>query len=470
MYLDFNRIEQELIDALEAVTSELSIDAYIIGGYVRDRILNRPTKDIDIVTTGDGIVLAQRVAQHLRIAPPAIFKRYGTAMIKYQELEVEFVGARKESYSPDSRKPSVVPGTLQDDQNRRDFSINAMAYQVNTEAYGTFLDPFNGLSDLQNRVIRTPGNPDVTFSDDPLRMMRAVRFAAQLDFDIDEETIEGIKRNVQRIKIISQERITDELNKIIMSPVPSIGWRLLLDTGLCELIFPEFYALKGVDYIDGRGHKDNYYHTIEVLDNVARVSSDIWLRWAAVMHDIGKPPTKRYHPKAGWTFHGHDAVGANMTPKIFRKLKLPLDEKMRYVQKLVKLHLRPISLTKKNITDSAIRRLIFEAGDDIEDLMTLCQADITTKNASKMKQYLANYELVKAKMSEVEEADQLRNWQPPIDGEEIMKTFGLAPCRQVGDIKTAIREAILDGVIPNDHDEAFRYMISVGEELGLKAI
>ena len=470
MYLDFNHIEQELIDALEAVTSELAIDAYIIGGYVRDRILNRPTKDIDIVTTGDGIVLAQHVAKHLGTAPPAIFKRYGTAMIKYQELGVEFVGARKESYSPDSRKPSVDPGTLQDDQNRRDFSINAMAYQVNTEAFGTFLDPFDGLSDIQNRVIRTPGDPDVTFSDDPLRMMRAVRFATQLDFDINEETIEGIKRNVQRIKIISQERITDELNKIIMSPVPSIGWRLLLDTGLCELIFPEFYALKGVDYIDGRGHKDNYYHTIEVLDNVARVSSDLWLRWAAVMHDIGKPPTKRYHPKAGWTFHGHDAVGANMTPKIFRKLKLPLDEKMRYVAKLVRLHLRPISLTKKNITDSAIRRLIFEAGDEIEDLMTLCQADITTKNASKMKQYLANYELVKEKMSEVEEADQLRNWQPPIDGEEIMKTFGLAPCRQVGDIKTAIREAILDGVIPNNHDEAFRYMISKGEELGLTAI
>jgi len=391
-------------------------------------------------------------------------------MIQFSGLEVEFVGARKESYSADSRKPHVTPGTLEDDQNRRDFSINAMAYQVSGEGSGTFLDPFDGVQDLENRVIRTPGSPDITFSDDPLRMMRAVRFASQLDFELDDETFAGIKRNVERIKIISQERITDELNKIILSPVPSIGWRLLLDTGLCELIFPEFYALRGVDYVDGRGHKDNYYHTIEVLDNVAQVSADLWLRWAAVMHDIGKPPTKRFDPKAGWTFHGHEAVGGNMTPKIFRNLRLPLDDKMKYVEKLVRLHLRPISLTKNNITDSAVRRLIFDAGDDIEDLMMLCQADITTKNASKMKQYLANYELVKSKMADVEEGDRIRNWQPPVSGEDIMKTFGISPSRQVGDIKKAIREAILDGDIPNDPVKAKEFMIDFGRSMGLSPV
>ncbi len=467
MYFDFNDSEEELLDAIHEASRLLDVDAYIVGGYVRDRIINRPTKDIDVVTVGDGIALAQETAKILKLKPPVIFKRYGTAMTKYKGFEVEYVGARKESYSADSRKPFVTPGTLEDDQNRRDFSINAMAYQINGEKRGAFLDPFDGIQDLDRRIIRTPNDPDITFSDDPLRMMRAVRFAAQLDFTIDDETMAGIQRNVERIKIISQERITDELNKIILSPVPSIGWRLLLDTGLCELIFPEFYALLGVDYVDGRGHKDNYYHTIEVLDNVAKVSADLWLRWAAVMHDIGKPPTKRYDPKAGWTFHGHEAVGANMTSGIFRKLRLPLDDKMKYVEKLVRLHLRPISLTKKNITDSAVRRLIYDAGEDIDDLMTLCQADITTKNASKMKQYLANYELVMSKMSEVEEGDKLRNWQPPISGEDIMKTFGISPSRQVGVIKKAIREAILDGHIPNEPDKAREYMIDFGKTLGL---
>jgi len=467
VYFDFNDIEQKLVDAVHSAANDLSIDAYIVGGYVRDRIINRPTKDIDIVTIGDGIALAEVTAKILGTRPPVIFKRYGTAMINFLGLDVEFVGARKESYSSDSRKPSVTPGSLEDDQNRRDFSINAMAFHIGGDENRAFLDPFDGLKDLENRVIRTPGDPDITFSDDPLRMMRAVRFATQLDFVIDDETFAGIKRNVDRIKIISQERITDELNKIILSPVPSIGWRLLLDTGLCELIFPEFYALLGVDYVDGRGHKDNYYHTIEVLDNVAEVSSDLWLRWAAVMHDIGKPTTKRYDPRAGWTFHGHEAVGANMTPTIFRNLRLPLDDKMKYVQKLVRLHLRPISLTKKSITDSAVRRLIFDAGDEIDDLMMLCQADITTKNASKMKQYLSNYELVKSKMADVEEGDRLRNWQPPISGEDIMKTFGISPSRQVGEIKKAIREAILDGDIPNEPIRAREFMIDFAKSLGL---
>lgn len=470
MDFSFNDIEQDVVDAIRKAANETSLDAYLVGGYVRDRILNRPTQDLDVVVVGDGILIANHVAKHLNLKRPTIFKRYGTAMLNYKGIDVEFVGARKESYSKDSRKPSVSPGTLEDDQKRRDFSVNAMAFKVSGEDFGAFLDPFDGLKDIEKRIIRTPNDPDITFSDDPLRMMRAVRFASQLDYDIDEETFGGIQRNVERIKIISQERITTELNKIIMSPIPSVGWRLLLTTGLCEIIFPEFYKLKGVDYVDGRGHKDNYYHTIEVLDNVARVSNDLWLRWAAVLHDIGKPRTKRFDKKAGWTFHGHDAVGANMTAKIFRKLKLPLDEKMKFVQKLVRLHLRPISLTKENISDSAIRRLLFDAGEDIDDLMSLCQADITTKNANKMRQYLSNYELVKKKMIEVEESDRMRNWQPPITGEEIMSTFGISPSRVVGDIKTAIREAILDGDLANDPEEAKVYMIKLGEKMGLSAV
>ncbi len=467
MDFTFNIKEQAIIDAIRAVADELKVDAYLVGGYVRDRILNRSTQDLDVVVVGDAISLSEMVAKKLNIKRPTIFKRYGTSMILYKGLDVEFVGARKESYSPDSRKPSVVPGTLEDDQKRRDFTINAMAIKVSGSDYGSFLDPFDGMKDIDERLIRTPGDPDITFSDDPLRMMRAVRFASQLDYDIEPITFGGIERNAERIKIISQERITTELNKIILSPIPSIGWRLLLTTGLCKLIFPEFYALKGVDYLDGKGHKDNYFHTIEVLDNVSRVSTDLWLRWAAVMHDIGKPRTKRFDKKAGWTFHGHDAVGANMTPKIFRKLKLPLDDKMKYVQKLVRLHLRPISLTKEDISDSAIRRLLFDAGEDIEDLMALCQADITTKNAAKMQRFHANYELVKQKMIEVEEQDKMRSWQPPVSGEEIMETFGIPPSRQVGDIKLAIREAILDGHVPNEPIAAKKYMLKLGQEMGL---
>lgn len=467
MDFSFNDIEQDVVAAIRKAADGTSLDAYLVGGYVRDRILNRPTQDLDVVVVGDGILIANKVARLLNLKRPTIFKRYGTAMLNYKGIDVEFVGARKESYSKDSRKPSIIPGTLEDDQKRRDFSVNAMAYKVSGKDFGAFLDPFDGLGDIEKRTIRTPNDPDITFSDDPLRMMRAVRFASQLDYDIDEETFGGIQRNVERIKIISQERITTELNKIIMSPIPSVGWRLLLTTGLCEIIFPEFFKLQGVDYVDGRGHKDNYFHTIEVLDNVARVSNDLWLRWAAVLHDIGKPRTKRFDKKAGWTFHGHDAVGANMTAKIFRKLKLPLDDKMKFVQKLVRLHLRPISLTKENISDSAIRRLLFDAGEDIDDLMSLCQADITTKNANKMRQYLSNYELVKQKMIDVEESDRMRNWQPPISGKEIMSTFGISPSRVVGDIKTAIREAILDGELANDPEEAKEYMIKLGTKMGL---
>lgn len=468
--ISFSKTEQRIIDAVKIAADELGLDVYLIGGCVRDKILNRPSKDLDIVAIGDGIGLAKRTAKELKVAPPKIFKRFGTAMINVGELEVEFVGARKESYSKDSRKPEVTPGTLADDQLRRDFSINALAVKVSGTDFGTFLDPFDGIKDLENKIVRTPTDPDKTFSDDPLRMMRAIRFASQLGFEIDEVTFEGIKRNATRIKIISQERITTELNKIINSPVPSVGFKLLLYTGLCEIIFPEFYRLKGAEYVDGKGHKDNYYHTIEVLDNVARSSDDLWLRWAAVLHDIGKPKTKRFDKKIGWTFHGHDAVGAYMVPKIFRRFKLPLDAKMSFVQKLVRLHLRPISLTKEEITDSAIRRLIFDAGDDIEDLMVLCEADITTKNAKKMARYLSNYELVKEKMAKVEEKDRLRNWEPPISGEVIMQTFNIPPSRQVGTIKVSIREAILDGLIPNEYDAAFGFMIEKGKEQGLSPI
>ena len=470
MEISLSQREEFLVNTIREVADINRVEAYLIGGYIRDKILNRPTVDMDILVVGDAIQLAQDIARKLNIRRPQIFKRYGTAMIKFQDMEIEFVGARKESYSSESRNPRVTRGSLEDDQARRDFSINAMAKKISGSDFGAFLDPFDGLADLDKKVIRTPNDPDKTFSDDPLRMMRAVRFATQLNFTIDPKTFGGIQRNCKRISIISQERITSELNKIIAAKVPSVGWKLLLYTGLCELIFPEFYALKGVEYVDGKGHKDNYFHTIEVLDNVAHISDNIWLRWAAVLHDIAKPRTKRFHKKAGWTFHGHDAVGANMVPKIFKRFRLPLDHNMQFVAKLVRLHLRPISLTKENITDSAIRRLLFDAGDDLEELMILCQADITTKNPAKMRRYLTNYEMVQQKMIEVEEKDKIRNWQPPVTGEMIMETFGIPPSRTVGDIKTAIREAILDGQIPNDPEAARQFMIKVGLEMGLTTV
>ncbi len=458
-----------LIQTISEIVKVNDIQSYLIGGYVRDILLNRSCKDIDIACVGDGIDLAQNVARELKVRPPKIFKRFRTAMLRYGKTEIEFVGARKESYSSDSRNPVVLPGTLEDDLNRRDFTINALAIDLkNLKNQLDVIDPFNGIRDLENKTIRTPLDPDRTFTDDPLRMMRAIRFASQLGFTIEPSTFEGIKRNVDRIEIVSQERITTELNKIVLSNKPSVGFTLLEQSGLIDLIFPKMAQLRGVDFVDGHGHKDNYYHTTQVLDNVAEVSNDLWLRWAAIMHDIGKPRTKRYSKKSGWTFHGHDAVGANMTPKIFKQLKLPLDHKMKYVQKLVRLHLRPISLSKENITDSAIRRLLFDAGEDIDDLMTLCSADITTKNHNKQKRYLANYQIIKSKMVEIEAKDQLRNWQPPITGQDIMKAFNMSPSKDVGVIKTAIREAILDGKIRNDVKAAQEYMLTKGAELGYK--
>lgn len=465
--INLTQAEERVLRQIGSVADELSLDCYLIGGYVRDKLLGRECVDIDVVCIGDAILLATKVAKKLNVQKPTIFKRFGTAMIKYNGFELEFVGARKESYSIDSRKPIVQNGSLEDDQKRRDFTINALAFSLNTSSWGKMLDPFEGLKDLSNGVIRTPLEPDQTFSDDPLRMLRAIRFATQLHFEIHPLTIEGIKNSANRIEIVSQERITTELNKIVKSAIPSVGFQLLHEVGLIELIFPAMAKLRGVDYVDGKGHKDNYFHTIQVLDNVAKSSNDLWLRWAAIMHDIGKPKTKRYNNKVGWTFHGHDAVGAGMTPGIFRKLKLPLDHKMKYVQKLVRLHLRPISLTKENITDSAIRRLIYDAGDDVEDLMTLCEADITTKNERKQKKFLANYKLVKQKMIEIEEKDQIRNWQPPISGEEIMKSFGIGPCREVGMIKNAIKEAILDGVVSNSYEDAHSFMLTKAKEMGI---
>ncbi len=467
MYItDFNHQEWTAIRAIQSALEEEGSEGFIIGGYVRDRLLNMITKDIDIAVVGSGISIAQKTAQKLRIAPPTVFKTFGTAMLKYEDLEIEFVGARKESYSADSRKPAVATGTLEDDQKRRDFTINALAIRLN-EHFGEVIDPFDGLGDLERRIIKTPLDPDQTFSDDPLRMLRAIRFATQLDFVIADDTLAGITRNKDRIAIISQERITTELNKMLLSPIPSKAFIYLLETELIDLIFPELKALQGVDYINGKGHKDNYFHTLEVLDNVARVSDNLWLRWAALLHDIAKPPTKKWDPNHGWTFHGHETLGARWVPQIFKRFKLPLDQSMLFVQKLVLLHLRPISLTKENITDSAIRRLLFEAGDDIDDLMLLCHADVTTKNDTKKMKYRANYEMVKAKMLEIEQKDHLRNWEPPISGEIIMETFGLRPSKQVGDIKIAIREAILDGLISNDFNDAYAYMLQVGEKMGL---
>lgn len=451
----------------EIVTNE-NLDAYVIGGFVRDLLLDRPSKDIDIVVVGSGIDLAKKVAEKLRVKKVNYFKSFGTAQFNYKDLDIEFVGARKESYNRDSRKPIVEDGSLIDDQNRRDFTINALALALNEENFGDILDPFNGLNDLDKKIIRTPLDPEKTYTDDPLRMLRAIRFANQLNFKITPENLSSIKENAHRLNIISKERITDELNKIIMCDKPSRGFKLLFSTQLLHEFFPEMVKLYGVETVNGKSHKDNFYHTLEVLDNVCEVSDNLWLRWAAIMHDIAKPPTKRFDEKVGWTFHGHEDLGAKMVPKIFRRLKLPLDNKMKYVQKLVRLHLRPISLVKGSVTDSAIRRLLNEAGDDIEDLMMLCNADITSKNEFKVRKYKKNFKIVEEKLKSVEEKDKVRNFQPPVDGKLIMDSFGIGPCNEIGVIKKQIKDAILDGEIPNEYDAAYKKMIELGKELGLE--
>ena len=468
MVFNIKPYERKVFELIQQSAAELDFPVYVVGGYVRDRLLARESKDLDVVCVGDGIALAEKLASKLRPYPHiAVYKRFGTAMIRHQYLEIEFVGARKESYQSDSRKPAVENGTLEDDQNRRDFTINAMAVSLNEDDYGQIIDPFNGFYDLEKKILRTPLDPDKTFTDDPLRMMRAIRFSTQLDFTIDPITLKSISKNKHRISIISKERISTELEKIILSPKPSVGFKLLFDTGLLHLIFPEMTALYGVEIINKIGHKDNFYHTLEVLDNIAVDSKNLWLRWAAILHDIAKPPTKRFDSNLGWTFHGHEALGAAMVPRIFKKMKLPLDAKMKYVQKLVMLHLRPIALTNEKVTDSAVRRLLFDAGEDIDDLMTLCKADITSKNEGKVQRYKENYKVLMEKIKEVEEKDHLRNWQPPITGDDIMRLFKLPPSREVGLLKSAIREAILEGEVANNYDDAYAYMMLKAKELNL---
>ena len=470
-------LDRPVFHTIGQVADEMGVECYVVGGYVRDLFLERPSKDIDVVCVGSGIELAKAVAKRLgKGAHVSVFKNFGTAQVKSGHLDLEFVGARRESYSHDSRKPIVEDGTLEDDQQRRDFTINAMAICLNTERFGELVDPFDGIWDLEDRIIATPLDPDITFSDDPLRMMRCIRFATQLNFEIEPETFEALERNRERIKIISGERIIEELQKIMVSDSPARGFELLFQCGLLELIFPELYALHGVETVNGRAHKDNLWHTLEVLtnvvrsiraDSVERTDNGLWLRWAALLHDIGKPKSKRWDAQLGWTFHNHNYIGEKMVPQIFRRLKLPLDERMKYVQKLVSLHMRPIAIADDEVTDSAVRRLLFEAGDDIDDLMLLCEADITSKNEQRKQRFLDNFKLVRQKLIDLEERDRIRNFQPPVSGEEIMERFHLQPCREVGVLKSAVKDAILDGLIPNDHDAALAFVIEKAKKMGL---
>jgi putative nucleotidyltransferase with HDIG domain len=465
-----HKIQHPVFKVVSQIISEKGLEAYVIGGFVRDLLIDRPSKDIDIVVVGNGLELAEEAAKILRVKKVSLFKNFGTAQFNYKDLDVEFVGARKESYQEDSRKPAIEIGTLRDDQKRRDFTINALAIDLRKETFGNLIDPFGGLADLEKGILKTPLDPTTTYSDDPLRMMRAIRFATQLNFQIERASLEAILANASRLQIISQERIMDELNKIILAEKPSRGFELLLSTKLLHEFFPEMVELCGVETRNGKAHKDNFYHTLEVLDNISENTTNLWLRWAAILHDIAKPPTKRFDDQVGCTFHGHEDLGARMVPKLFKRMRLPLDNKMKYVQQLVRLHLRPIALVKGHVTDSAIRRLLFEAGDDIEDLMLLCNADITSKNEFKVKKYKKNFEIVSQKLKDVEAKDHVRNFQPPVSGELIMETFNLTPCAEIGIIKTRIKEAILEGEIVNELEAAKKLMFAIGEELGLQAV